>query len=1719
MENDTNSKGCWAKSSNGVSCKLCHFPGGGALIKCADASCKRYYHLDCAYKEGGVFLEAEGNALVFRCNQHFKPITFCTCKKTYDRTKSMVGCDLCGEWFHHKCVGLTEEITAGQDYKYMCTNCITVKARKDSKAIAQIENITKKENEKKDLKSDKQQNALNALVPLIDIRQFICPLVEEIRREVDDDRANRFPIVNGKDIFNFESLVYARKRLEVLLDTGSSMQVDDEEKNVLERFVSSSPLLQEWLEEIEIHEQAFLNWMKRAEKILKTKLDAIRQSASLKPDSLNDLATLLEETIIAANDLRVSSMAIWCGQSDIDVLETMVDTLKWINDCINTLKGSGESPDEKLASLITLNRGSAPRVAKLKRHLEHLVVKCEFPSRCLQCLQEWAKLISAQSAMMKEWCNDCSKLVSGKRIASLAEVKNMMSQAKEFPITFGIYKDLSAAARDADEVEEKVSALLAAETSVMTLDRVQSLVDMKARVRIVIPCAEALDALMVSLENLSTYNETMELSRIPRDEVGALIEAFNSTKSHTAISPALVESMNVAVSALQAMDDSLAPLLPTAHEVIKSTANILLYTAPPVLIALRECRIISKEEIVLDFLVDADALLVKARAILAERGTQDFSECHAVLLAIRKLLCIDSSKPLDLPSPHARIKKATMHDCYSQLSDLLQKPTEAWRALARLCIEISAGNTEREDEDDCDCVCIDYLQSKQRECEQCGFIDSEQISCVQDLVSRGEALMEVVRTRLPALTDLSDAEECAKLYREMRLLPVQREVAMQLELRQSIFICIKECSALEETHSGDAMRRVSTEEMRAFSSLQMTVNKLSKRCQSPPNSTLLAPSLQIFPLLYWKAKVAQGLLASSTSRATLQHAEAWLSDGEALAGASSSTHWASLQSALRTSRAFENEARNELAKIHRAREESNSVLHTASDGDLLQGFAEFCRVLGVSEDEGIQGVFDKIILEEAEQALSNPVLLNKLRVASDVIRVILSSREILTLIARARTQSSNDVLDFGGIPESDRKVSHRQLIDIAALITSTCARLDALYDEGGTTEFLLATRLHTQLSQLVAQVDSWQQRAQALQPQISTRKALKHQKETMKVVKTNVLHALLLEPIAQMFSMPLYSNMMSYLHSAREYNLALQQLLLPDPSTTETYTDEELTALLSNKDDFEPLVFEELKNTGIIYSRFEAVPLDMVEKVVCNWAKTMYSWLLVVPGTEPDPRTMKTALEQQESAKGVVVNLSEQTREALESIGLITGVRGGFPVYNPRAHVLLRQSKKVYVNLEEKIDATADLDDKIRTALGRSPRVLAEIQELTKALLETKHLVTPDESLKKALIKVAHSKEPDRVQVAAANKQIKSEAPKQPRVYREDDFDDESEEGEDEDDQDAENDWDVPADSGRSAGQNGGEKRVREPKSKGVKRERESKQASVVSSASSMGKIAKKTRLGAVARFPKCAAADCNLSVNSAEDSYCSHRCANSSCPELLASMLQLRNVLAQNTSLTSKLSDQPDADQAAYEPTPSTPLLPIVLSDISAFVVKGLGDAAIPRGAKLALADELMEYCMKVPTQTPKELEEEKAKGVVRPVGLEGLVASLPTAAKELHSFFSITRLNAFNSSVAQQNRQPLSSEDFTIVRQPVRLKLENLLIASLARNYSVTSATAHGSILALEIEDEMFAKFQVAATKGAKEEFNKKAYMTYFRMLSSNLKKYNDHLVRIAYAAALQD
>jgi hypothetical protein len=91
-------------------------------------------------KRGRAALSGNGKSAAYNANQSGVSTAgdsslYCICHRPYDEREFMIGCDECGNWFHGKCVNLTQTDAALMD-KYYCGDC-SKKRNRQLKAAAE----------------------------------------------------------------------------------------------------------------------------------------------------------------------------------------------------------------------------------------------------------------------------------------------------------------------------------------------------------------------------------------------------------------------------------------------------------------------------------------------------------------------------------------------------------------------------------------------------------------------------------------------------------------------------------------------------------------------------------------------------------------------------------------------------------------------------------------------------------------------------------------------------------------------------------------------------------------------------------------------------------------------------------------------------------------------------------------------------------------------------------------------------------------------------------------------------------------------------------------------------------------------------------------------------------------------------------------------------------------------------------------------------------------------------------------------------------------------------------------------------------------------------------------------------------------------------------------------------------------------------------------------
>ena len=65
--------------------------------------------------------------------------TFCICRRPYEGEDDMIECDVCQEWYHHKCIGFIGSEEDAQNMEFHCMKCM--KFESEEEKLSRIEKV------------------------------------------------------------------------------------------------------------------------------------------------------------------------------------------------------------------------------------------------------------------------------------------------------------------------------------------------------------------------------------------------------------------------------------------------------------------------------------------------------------------------------------------------------------------------------------------------------------------------------------------------------------------------------------------------------------------------------------------------------------------------------------------------------------------------------------------------------------------------------------------------------------------------------------------------------------------------------------------------------------------------------------------------------------------------------------------------------------------------------------------------------------------------------------------------------------------------------------------------------------------------------------------------------------------------------------------------------------------------------------------------------------------------------------------------------------------------------------------------------------------------------------------------------------------------------------------------------------------------------------------
>ncbi len=250
----------------------------------------------------------DNGILTFHCENHFKPVLFCTCKERYDDSQAMIFCDECCEWYHDKCVGLNPKDASRLD-RYVCTTCKSTIS--DGKSVSKT---LKDKNLAKEYQSACHQTAIKSVGLLVELAGSVCPLIDDIN------------LSSRKSEYSVREVREAKEYLSAPPFDLSALSAEDQAENPLET-LGAQQLVNSWKEKIVQYLDRYDEWLGDVKRVFGEMSSQI--TLSLGPDQLQVVQTVLGE--LARLETAVTST----GQSiplDVEAFFAFHECVKWMGD-------------------------------------------------------------------------------------------------------------------------------------------------------------------------------------------------------------------------------------------------------------------------------------------------------------------------------------------------------------------------------------------------------------------------------------------------------------------------------------------------------------------------------------------------------------------------------------------------------------------------------------------------------------------------------------------------------------------------------------------------------------------------------------------------------------------------------------------------------------------------------------------------------------------------------------------------------------------------------------------------------------------------------------------------------------------------------------------------------------------------------------------------------------------------------------------------------------------------------------------------------------------------------------------------------------------------------------------------------------------------------------------------------------------------------------------
>eukprot|EP01031_Cornospumella_fuschlensis_P028529 gene28529-34439_t len=669
----------WKSGVDALSeCILCEEAGGGALIRCNNDKCNKYFHLDCACNSEGLSLSAEG-ILTYECESHFKPVIFCKCKTRYDNAKPMVYCDECFEWYHESCEKVSSKDLENLE-KYSCVSC-----RALMKANKPIPASLKEKNLEKEAKSASDQNGTKVIGFLTQIAGTVCPVMDLLYGHITEE--DEFTIEEVVSIVDYLSTLQAQHKT---IESDEEVSNEEEAKLVDVRLVNQLGVLSLiflWRQHAQSYLEQWRDWNNSILKTFRAFETRYQQTGhEFSAEFMGRIDQLLADfRVNEANGGGITANGN--KNQNLAPYRSVLECLDWIKELLQALLTASKT-DKWLPQLSATLRNVGSKSKKLYAFGN----SDELCRQFAVFFQNFVKKASELYSKLSLWSSKASKLLNQQSELTMKQLEDFMNSANEMPVKPYLLEDIEELAVNGKAFEAEIGTFFAATS--LDEDHLQKINEQREELGIITNYEESLLLLNRSMIYFKAYHLAFADGRIAASQLVSLLDEgkviVELSASHEALVSSrlgfhVIEQVKRQLHKLEGYQQEAKSLLKQHENAFGST--LALTEINEIYKLLQQLTVILPEEEFLCFLRDGEVLSNEAKDVLSQRVSMELKE---VELLMERMQTLVSNEVVDV-FPQVGPIKAEYQKVQQSLANIYREADNHWTAVSSVLEDLDRG--------------------------------------------------------------------------------------------------------------------------------------------------------------------------------------------------------------------------------------------------------------------------------------------------------------------------------------------------------------------------------------------------------------------------------------------------------------------------------------------------------------------------------------------------------------------------------------------------------------------------------------------------------------------------------------------------------------------------------------------------------------------------------------------------------------------------------------------------------------------------------------------------------------------------------------------------------------------------------------------------------------------------------------------------------------------